>query len=207
MGWGVAAAALVGGIASYAGSTQTNAMGASESGRVRAWQKDMYKRRYQMTVKDMKKAGLNPMLAYAQGAGSVPSGAMASFQNPAAAGVSSAVDAYEAGIQGEAADAEIQKKEQEVRNLESAKDLTDEQVRAMTYTIAEIQSRIDLNASTAQGVDYENVKKSIIAHWVQSNESSLLLKEFGIQPQTAEKVITDYFSRFMDYMRSNSSGE
>lgn len=42
-----------------------------------------YATRYQTTVKDLEAAGLSPMLAYSQGAGSAPSGQMASAQNPA----------------------------------------------------------------------------------------------------------------------------
>lgn len=41
---------------------------------VQDFQRKMFRERYQMTVKDMEKAGLNPMLAVSQGAGSVPSG-------------------------------------------------------------------------------------------------------------------------------------
>lgn len=37
------------------------------------YNKKMYESRYQMTVQDLQKAGLNPMLAYQQGAGSAPS--------------------------------------------------------------------------------------------------------------------------------------
>lgn len=39
---------------------------------------DMFQKRYQMTVEDMKAAGLNPMLAYMQGAGGQPSSSAAS---------------------------------------------------------------------------------------------------------------------------------
>lgn len=39
---------------------------------------DMFKARYQMTVADMKKAGLNPMLAYMQGGGNSPGSSAAS---------------------------------------------------------------------------------------------------------------------------------
>lgn len=41
-------------------------------GQQQAFNKEMYEKRYQMTMADMRKAGLNPILAYKQGAGSAP---------------------------------------------------------------------------------------------------------------------------------------
>lgn len=196
MAWGVVGAAAIGAIGTYAGGASANNMAASESGRGRAWQKDMYKHRYQYTVKDMRKAGLNPILAAQFGGGSSPSGMQASFQNPAAGAFSTAADIYSAGKQGEVADVNIQKVEQEVRNLESSQNLTDEQTRAMSYTIDEIKSRIDINASKAQGVDYDNIEKAVIAHWAQSNQAAVVANRYGMQPQTVESIVKEYFSRF-----------
>ena len=41
-------------------------------GQQQAFNKEMYEKRYQMTMSDMRKAGLNPILAYKQGAGASP---------------------------------------------------------------------------------------------------------------------------------------
>lgn len=57
----------------------------------RKWAKKMYGSRYQQTVKDLRLAGLNPALAYSQGAGSTPSGASASIPSIDLAGGVSAV--------------------------------------------------------------------------------------------------------------------
>lgn len=46
------------------------------------FQERMYKSRYQMTMEDMRLAGLNPILAYQQGPGSSPRGAAAQIGNP-----------------------------------------------------------------------------------------------------------------------------
>jgi len=82
------------GIASYYGQTQANAMNAEQAEKNRAfqekeaqktrdWQMQMRGTAYQATMEDLRRAGLNPMLAFQQGATSTPTGASAgSVGNP-----------------------------------------------------------------------------------------------------------------------------
>lgn len=49
-------------------------------GQQQAFNREMYEKRYQMTMADMRKAGLNPILAYKQGAGAAPTSGGGSFQ-------------------------------------------------------------------------------------------------------------------------------
>lgn len=64
---------LVGNLIS-GGQNQDAAMARQDS--ANAFSAQQYATRYQTTVKDMEAAGLNPMLAYSQGVGSSPSGAV-----------------------------------------------------------------------------------------------------------------------------------
>jgi len=91
---------LAGGAMSLAGTMLQNKAAKKAAGRQMAFQEHMAGTRYQRTMKDMRKAGLNPMLAYKQGGGGVPGGASYTPANIGAAaalgasqGTSSAVAA------------------------------------------------------------------------------------------------------------------
>lgn len=101
MGWpavigtGVALGSMA---ASAYGASVQNKANKKEAQKQRDFQERMYGSRYQMQVKDLYKAGLNPILAATQGAPGGPSGAKAEMQNVGAAategtskGVSSAI--------------------------------------------------------------------------------------------------------------------
>lgn len=78
LGGGIAGGAI-GGIVGAAGSAITAAMSARQARKQRAWARKNYKHRFQWSVKDMRKAGINPILAAQSGlgGGGTPSGAAA----------------------------------------------------------------------------------------------------------------------------------
>lgn len=73
---------LIGGLASNSANKQiareANAFSAKQAEKQMQFQRDMSNTAYQRSMADMKKAGLNPMLAYQQGGASTPSGAIGS---------------------------------------------------------------------------------------------------------------------------------
>jgi len=77
-----AAGSLAGGMmsnnANQALFNQGNAFNAAQSAQQMEFQKEMRATQYQTAVEDLKKSGLNPMLAYTQGGAGTPSGAAAS---------------------------------------------------------------------------------------------------------------------------------
>jgi hypothetical protein len=94
---------LIGGALGFIGQQQTNqknwdianaanAASAEQAANQMAFQERMRDTQYQTAVKDMKSAGLNPMLAYSQGGAGTPTGAMgsvstATMKNALGAGV------------------------------------------------------------------------------------------------------------------------
>lgn len=113
---------LVGGVGSYLGQQSTNQANAQQAKDQMAFQERMRETSYQTAVEDMKKAGLNPMLAYTQGGASNQPGAAAQMQNAIGAGVSSAQE----GIS----------KYQQLQNMTSQQELLGAQIDDTTAAAA-----------------------------------------------------------------------
>lgn len=77
-GVGAIGGATIGAVASGIGAKKARAASFKMQRRAHKFSKRRYRRRYQDTVRDMRKAGLNPILAATQGGGSPPSGTTAS---------------------------------------------------------------------------------------------------------------------------------
>lgn len=98
-------AAAVGGgaIIEGLGGLVTNIFGKRAADKQMAFQERMRNTAYQAAMADMRKAGLNPMLAYSKGGAAVPAGAQPNFVNPAKGAAQNAL----AVAQAKKMDAEI----------------------------------------------------------------------------------------------------
>jgi len=88
----VSLTAIAAGAADFAGGVYTNRQNRKEAQKQRDWQERMSSTAHQRAVEDMRKAGLNPILA-AQSGASTPGGAQATQSNALGRGVSSAIAA------------------------------------------------------------------------------------------------------------------
>lgn len=91
-------------VLSFIGAERANASREQIAADANAFSAQQYANRYQTTVKDMQAAGLNPMLAYSQGAGSAPTGQQAQgIENS----VATAVEAHNRATQRTLAQAQV----------------------------------------------------------------------------------------------------
>jgi len=105
---------LIGGVGSYLGQQSANQANADIARQQMQFQEQQRSTSYQTAVEDMKKAGLNPMLAYQQGGAGNQPGASAQMQNAIGAGIHSASE----GIS----------KYQQLKNLASQEELLGSQI-------------------------------------------------------------------------------
>lgn len=82
MGWEILGD-IIGGAFDYFGQKATNSANRELARDNRQWQERMSNTAYQRSMRDMKTAGLNPMLAYQQGGAGTPPGSVIPMENPA----------------------------------------------------------------------------------------------------------------------------
>lgn len=102
------APALIGGIASAWGAKAANEEARVASREQMDFQKETLRHQYQWGMEDMKKAGLNPILAYKQGGAGSAGGSSYTPQNVGAAAVSGASTAQSSALATRAQDVQLE---------------------------------------------------------------------------------------------------
>jgi len=203
-----AVATLGAGALGFIGGQLTNDRTADTAAANNAWSAEQYASRYQTQVKDLKAAGLNPMLAYNQSPGSAPTAQAVQFQNPvtsaadamrsASGSVQSLSSANQADKQAVLIDATIEKIKKETRNLD------DEQTRlkAAYINLAEQSALLAQQGQTEvvkrQVLD-ATARKAVTENLISRAEYDAMVKTGFIGVAAREvKVLSDVSSEWID---------
>jgi len=167
---------------------------------------------HQRQVKDLRKAGLNPILSAKQLGSSTPTAMgyqQPTFQNIGAAAAGAGTQAYTADSNARLAAAQTgntqaqeQVNLQMIQNHKASVNLTNQQIRNLAEEFDNITARADqIAAQTAQAEAsannlteqarakaYENVYNKIIASFFQGNEWAAILDRTGIGSPTGAKA-------------------
>lgn len=107
-GWGALAGAVIGGAASLLGGSSANSSNLRIARENRAWQERMANTAHQREIKDLRAAGLNPLLSGTGGQGAdTPAGATAQMLNIGEAGVRGAQSGFQSAIQQQLSKSQI----------------------------------------------------------------------------------------------------
>lgn len=176
------AGSALGGFGSYMGASSANAATLASTEEQMKFQERMRSTQYQTAVDDMKKAGLNPMLAYSQGGSGTPAGSSYSAIDAGTPAVNSALAS---------------------RRLAADVD----KIKADT---AASESVARLNEANAIKASYESqlTAANARAATVQAGEAETLRDVFGSYNLKGEMLTNDWLkSKYEQFVRSNDQNK
>jgi hypothetical protein len=172
-------------IGAVAGSLVSAKLSQKSADKQMAFQADMSGTAYQRAMADMKKAGLNPILAGKLGPASTPSGAMANIPDFG----QTFNTAYSAGTQRMQTEANIGKIDAEIEKIAAETGLTQGQTEllketAYLYRTQAQKAVADANLSSAQatGKGLQNVLDNMFVEAMKDHEFVYTAHKLGMGP-------------------------
>lgn len=181
------------------------------------FQERMSNTAYRRAMNDMRRAGLNPMLAYQQGGATTPGGAMAKLMDPGSTGMTVGASTANAlstamqtasniGLQAEQKDlikgqtsltnSQIDKIDQEITESISKVALNDEQSKYFKAQIPKFYQEINLLKEQVSKTKSENVRRDIVAKFFQDNTYMAVALEMGLDYNAAANTVEKILSNF-----------
>jgi hypothetical protein len=140
----------VGAIGGYLSAKRTNRLNREIAGRQMDFQREMSSSAYQRSMADMRKAGLNPILAYKQGGASTGAGAGI----PAIDQGASARQAWQQSLDRRLARSQL--------NLQSAQSHQVDQLASQNEASASLSTANSALAETKNKIERENLKTKVL---------------------------------------------
>ena len=182
-------ASLLGGLFSASGQAKANKTNLKIARENREFQREMSNTAVQRRMADMKKGGINPLLAAKYDA-TTPAGAMTQVGNVGLAGVQGASAAGQSAAQALMTQPEIQRINAEVERTLAETDLTKEQKQHVSELVQLVKQQTDLTAAQGYSQDLDNIVKAIITDFQEANPNFAIMQYYGLDAKALMNVVT-----------------